>query len=172
MAPSPLLQQTTFTPGPVYTRHLVAQTPSTPAMFCTRHSLSQHLTFCTRKSLQQGTQKHKRTKRKNTHTEKRKCANKKKQSQKKTYTNAVTPDNFYNHTKKTPTQKHKHKHRKTQTKKTQTFWVSKGFIQFFCLMAAWLNEGRCPGGRPSVSTNYITIEASVFCIEMTTVHAI
>ena len=24
---------------------------------------------------------------------------------------------------------------------------------FFCLMAAWLNEGRCPGGRPSVSTN-------------------
>ena len=43
---------------------------------------------------------------------------------------------------------------------------------FFCLMAAWLNEGRCPGGRPSVSTNYITIEASVFCIEMTTVHAI
>ena len=41
---------------------------------------------------------------------------------------------------------------------------------FFCLMAAWLNEGRCPGGRPSVSTNYITIEASVFCIEMTTVH--
>ena len=39
-------------------------------------------------------------------------------------------------------------------------------------MAAWLNEGRCPGGRPSVSTNYITIEASVFCIEMTTVHAI
>ena len=43
---------------------------------------------------------------------------------------------------------------------------------FFCLMAAWLNEGRCPGGRPSVSTNYITIQASVFCIEMTTVHAI
>ena len=43
---------------------------------------------------------------------------------------------------------------------------------FFGLMAAWLNEGRCPGGRPSVSTNYITIEASVFCIEMTTVHAI
>ena len=43
---------------------------------------------------------------------------------------------------------------------------------FFCLMAAWLNEGRCPGGRPSVSTNCITIEASVFCIEMTTVHAI
>ena len=33
---------------------------------------------------------------------------------------------------------------------------------FFSLMAAWLNEGRCPGGRPSVSTNYITIEASVF----------
>ena len=24
---------------------------------------------------------------------------------------------------------------------------------FFFLMAAWLNEGRCPGGRPSVSTN-------------------
>ena len=24
---------------------------------------------------------------------------------------------------------------------------------FFCLMAAWLNEDRCPGGRPSVSTN-------------------
>ena len=24
---------------------------------------------------------------------------------------------------------------------------------FFCLIAAWLNEGRCPGGRPSVSTN-------------------
>ena len=22
---------------------------------------------------------------------------------------------------------------------------------FFCLDAAWLNEGRCPGGRPSVS---------------------
>ena len=22
---------------------------------------------------------------------------------------------------------------------------------FFCLKAAWLNEGRCPGGRPSVS---------------------
>ena len=43
---------------------------------------------------------------------------------------------------------------------------------FFCLMAAWLNEGRCPGGRPSVSTNYITIEASGFCIEMITVHAI
>ena len=39
-------------------------------------------------------------------------------------------------------------------------------------MAAWLNEGRCPGGRPSVSTNYKTIEASVFCIEMATVHAI
>ena len=36
----------------------------------------------------------------------------------------------------------------------------------------WLNEGRCPVGRPSVSTNEITIEASVFCIEMTTVHAI
>ena len=47
-----------------------------------------------------------------------------------------------------------------------------GRMSFFCLMAAWLNEGRCPGGRPSVSTNYITIEASVFCIEMTTVHAI
>ena len=45
-------------------------------------------------------------------------------------------------------------------------------LEPFCLMAAWLNEGRCPGGRPSVSTNYITIEASVFCIEMTTVHAI
>ena len=43
---------------------------------------------------------------------------------------------------------------------------------FFCLMAAWLNEGRCPGGRPSVSANYKTIEASGFCIEMTTVHAI
>ena len=43
---------------------------------------------------------------------------------------------------------------------------------FFCLMAAWLNEVRCPGGRPSVSTNYITIEANVFCIEMTTVHVI
>ena len=43
---------------------------------------------------------------------------------------------------------------------------------FFCLMAARLNESRCPGGRPSVSTNYITIEASAFCIEMTTVHAI
>ena len=40
---------------------------------------------------------------------------------------------------------------------------------FFGLMAARLNEGRCPGGR-SVSTNYITIEA-VFCIKMTTVHA-
>ena len=39
-------------------------------------------------------------------------------------------------------------------------------------MAAWLNEGRCPGGRPSVSANYKTIEASGFCIEMTTVHAI
>ena len=26
-------------------------------------------------------------------------------------------------------------------------------LTFFCLMAAWLNEGRCPGGRPSVSTN-------------------
>ena len=26
-------------------------------------------------------------------------------------------------------------------------------MSFFCLMAAWLNEGRCPGGRPSVSTN-------------------
>ena len=24
---------------------------------------------------------------------------------------------------------------------------------FFCLDAAWLNEGRCPGGRPSVSYN-------------------
>ena len=24
---------------------------------------------------------------------------------------------------------------------------------FFCLNAAWLNEGRCPGGRPSVSEN-------------------
>ena len=35
---------------------------------------------------------------------------------------------------------------------------------FFCLMAAWLNEGRCPGGRPSVSANYKTIEASGFCI--------
>ena len=46
------------------------------------------------------------------------------------------------------------------------------FFDFFFLMAAWLNESRCPGGRPSVSTNYITIEASVFCIEMTTVHAI
>ena len=39
-------------------------------------------------------------------------------------------------------------------------------------MAAWLNEGRCPGGRPSVSANYKTIEASGFCIEMTTVYAI
>ena len=26
-------------------------------------------------------------------------------------------------------------------------------IAFFCLDAAWLNEGRCPGGRPSVSEN-------------------
>ena len=34
------------------------------------------------------------------------------------------------------------------------------------------NEARCPGGRPSVSTNYITIKANVFCIEMTTVHVI
>ena len=25
------------------------------------------------------------------------------------------------------------------------------FEPFFCLDAAWLNEGRCPGGRPSVS---------------------
>ena len=24
---------------------------------------------------------------------------------------------------------------------------------FFYLDAAWLNEGRCPGGRPSVSEN-------------------
>ena len=39
-------------------------------------------------------------------------------------------------------------------------------------MAAWLNEGRCPGGRPSVSTKHITIEADVFCIEMATVHVI
>ena len=45
-------------------------------------------------------------------------------------------------------------------------------MTFFCLMAAWLNEGRCPGGRPSVSANYKTIEASGFCIEMTTVHVI
>ena len=27
----------------------------------------------------------------------------------------------------------------------------KSFHLFFCLDAAWLNEGRCPGGRPSVS---------------------
>ena len=27
------------------------------------------------------------------------------------------------------------------------------FYSFFCLDAAWLNEGRCPGGRPSVSEN-------------------
>ena len=26
---------------------------------------------------------------------------------------------------------------------------------FFCLNAAWLNEGRCPGGRPSVSENEV-----------------
>ena len=26
---------------------------------------------------------------------------------------------------------------------------------FFCLNAAWLNEGRCPGGRPSVSVNKV-----------------
>ena len=25
--------------------------------------------------------------------------------------------------------------------------------EFFFLNAAWLNEGRCPGGRPSVSVN-------------------
>ena len=25
------------------------------------------------------------------------------------------------------------------------------FRSFFCLDAAWLNEDRCPGGRPSVS---------------------
>jgi len=25
------------------------------------------------------------------------------------------------------------------------------YLGFFCLDAAWLNEGRCPGGRPSVS---------------------
>ena len=35
----------------------------------------------------------------------------------------------------------------------------------------FLSNG-CPGGRPSVSTNYKTIEASDLCIEMTTVHAI
>ena len=28
-------------------------------------------------------------------------------------------------------------------------------------MAAWLNEDRCPGGRPSVSTNEVNIEAIV-----------
>ena len=28
-----------------------------------------------------------------------------------------------------------------------------GFEVFFCLDAAWLNEGRCRGGRPSVSEN-------------------
>jgi len=27
------------------------------------------------------------------------------------------------------------------------------FEIFFYLDAAWLNEGRCPGGRPSVSEN-------------------
>ena len=42
---------------------------------------------------------------------------------------------------------------------TSTFWLNLLVILcewpqvFFCLMAAWLNEGRCPGGRPSVSTN-------------------
>ena len=33
---------------------------------------------------------------------------------------------------------------------------------FFCLMAAWLNEGRCPGGRSSVSANYKTIKGIWF----------
>ena len=32
-------------------------------------------------------------------------------------------------------------------------WVNK-IGSFFCLDAAWLNEGRCPGGRTSVSYNY------------------
>ena len=43
---------------------------------------------------------------------------------------------------------------------------------FYFLMAAWLNEGRYPGGHPSVSTNCISIEANGFCVEITTVHVI
>ena len=30
-------------------------------------------------------------------------------------------------------------------------------LPFFCLNAAWLNEGRCPGGPPSVSENFFFI---------------
>ena len=33
------------------------------------------------------------------------------------------------------------------------FQLPNSVIFFFCLNAAWLNEGRCPGGRPSVSEN-------------------
>ena len=32
---------------------------------------------------------------------------------------------------------------------------------FFNLDAAWLNEGRCPGGRPSVSENYLIVAKSM-----------
>ena len=34
-------------------------------------------------------------------------------------------------------------------------------VFFFFLDAAWLNEGRCPGGRPSVSKNYIKVAKSM-----------
>ena len=34
-------------------------------------------------------------------------------------------------------------------------------IVFFCLDAAWLNEGRCPGGRPSVSENKVIVANSM-----------
>jgi len=35
----------------------------------------------------------------------------------------------------------------------QPHTISSLDILFFYLDAAWLNEGRCPGGRPSVSEN-------------------
>jgi len=33
------------------------------------------------------------------------------------------------------------------------------------LDAAWLNEGRCPGGRPSVSENYFIVAKSILFLE-------
>ena len=36
-----------------------------------------------------------------------------------------------------------------------TQWVGSAKMSFFLLNAAWLNEGRCPGGRPSVSVNKV-----------------
>ena len=69
--------------------------------------------------------------------------------------------------KQRPKQRTDRKERKTigsgtgvdkKSKEAQCFHSNAVFTKlspFFCLDAAWLNEGRCPGGRPSVTLSLL-----------------